>query len=581
MLLLACSIPTAALGGDWNGIRWDIEGTSLTVSGGDIPDLTASSSAPWSKFGKSVTSIAIGDGVSRIGERAFEDMTAAVTVDFGEVSVIGRMAFSGCSSLTEASLPRTVTEIGDYAFAECSALAHAVIPEQLYSMGEGVFESCSALASFSGGSSRYSSNGVMLTDNSRYAVYRFAPASLVSTYTVPEGITALHSGAFRDCTALTSVYLPTVSKIGDGAFYGCISLAEVSIPSVKTVGRASFYGCALRNIAFPASLERLGDEAFAFCTSLVIADFAGNAPAASEGIFYGCDPAFSVVVAGSSEGFLDGDWLGYPLLRHGGMGGELDGIRWGFDSVSGEFTLEAKSGTVLRDFESAADTPWYKYRKLIRELRIDGITAIGDNAFRYSAIEELDLPESVTRIGEWTFSGCTDLTWIKTDADVGGKAFFACVNLESAELGSSIIGTQAFSGCDSLKYVFTGSVAPTLGEYAFDGTNAVILYPYGGTGYDYTDIYSEAYTPGDADGNGACNISDVSLLLKYVAKWDVTLQKISADVVPDGIINLSDVTATLKYIAKWNISNFGPGRPGSRISGWEAPTGKYRHYFTS
>lgn len=54
--------------------------------------------------------------------------------------------------------------------------------------------------------------------------------------------------------------------------------------------------------------------------------------------------------------------------------------------------------------------------------------------------------------------------------------------------------------------------------------------------------------PGDADGNGSVNLSDVTLTLKYIAKWDVTV-KDGADFNRDGVINLLDVTAILRTVA--------------------------------
>lgn len=56
---------------------------------------------------------------------------------------------------------------------------------------------------------------------------------------------------------------------------------------------------------------------------------------------------------------------------------------------------------------------------------------------------------------------------------------------------------------------------------------------------------------GDADTNSKTNLGDVSLILKYIAKWDVTLDTDAATV--DGKINLADVALTLKYIAGWDV----------------------------
>jgi len=49
------------------------------------------------------------------------------------------------------------------------------------------------------------------------------------------------------------------------------------------------------------------------------------------------------------------------------------------------------------------------------------------------------------------------------------------------------------------------------------------------------------------------NLADVSLMLKYIAKWDVEMDTDAADVTGEGKINLGDVSLMLKYIAKWDV----------------------------
>ncbi len=70
------------------------------------------------------------------------------------------------------------------------------------------------------------------------------------------------------------------------------------------------------------------------------------------------------------------------------------------------------------------------------------------------------------------------------------------------------------------------------------------------------EAYAEAAYPmevaGDVNGDGKLNVSDVTALLKYIAKWpDVAMSRICADVNRDGKINVSDVTTMLKAIANW------------------------------
>ncbi len=58
---------------------------------------------------------------------------------------------------------------------------------------------------------------------------------------------------------------------------------------------------------------------------------------------------------------------------------------------------------------------------------------------------------------------------------------------------------------------------------------------------------------GDADRNGKINLSDVSGMLKYIAKWDVDLCIAATDVAMNGKVNLGDVSVLLKWIAGWDV----------------------------
>lgn len=62
------------------------------------------------------------------------------------------------------------------------------------------------------------------------------------------------------------------------------------------------------------------------------------------------------------------------------------------------------------------------------------------------------------------------------------------------------------------------------------------------------------YSPGDLNGDRSVNLSDVTLLLKSIAKWDVSYNPYGADANEDGVANLSDATVMLQYIAKWEVN---------------------------
>jgi len=67
--------------------------------------------------------------------------------------------------------------------------------------------------------------------------------------------------------------------------------------------------------------------------------------------------------------------------------------------------------------------------------------------------------------------------------------------------------------------------------------------------YDFADV-----TYGDVNGDTKINLSDVSKLLQFVAKWDVKdFNEAAADVNGDSKVNLTDASRMLQYIAKWDV----------------------------
>lgn len=78
--------------------------------------------------------------------------------------------------------------------------------------------------------------------------------------------------------------------------------------------------------------------------------------------------------------------------------------------------------------------------------------------------------------------------------------------------------------------------------------------PMSKTYYDKPEVSLplEEISIGDVNGDFACNLSDVSLILKYIAKWDnISIVTRAADVNEDGVISLLDASLLLKQIAGW------------------------------
>lgn len=118
-------------------ITWDITDGVLTVSGtGAIPTYEQTevsyhnyqTTAPWGEYASQINSIVVGDGITDIGQNAFNGVSAT-TLNLGNnVNVIGQYAFAG-TNIQNVVVPDSVTNIADGAFGSNANLQSLTIPE--------------------------------------------------------------------------------------------------------------------------------------------------------------------------------------------------------------------------------------------------------------------------------------------------------------------------------------------------------------------------------------------------------------------------------------------------------------------
>ncbi len=232
---------SGSCGAEGDNVTWslDTEIGVLKITGtGAMADYGFYDSSPWYMYRVSITSVEIGDGVTSIGDYAFEYCDGMTNITIPDsVTSIGMRAFDSCSSLTRLAIPESVTSIGSYAFYGCSNLTSITIP-----------------------------NGVTCIDS-----YTFSGCGSLTSVTIPDRVTSIGGEAFRGCSSLTSITIPnSVTSIGQYAFSSCNSLTSITIPgSVAYIDGYAFYCCSnLTSITIKEGMTNIGDRAFENCSSL-------------------------------------------------------------------------------------------------------------------------------------------------------------------------------------------------------------------------------------------------------------------------------------------------------------------------
>ena len=305
--------------------------TSLTSV--TIPDSVASIGAWAFEDCDSLTSVTIGSGVTSIGYEAFfrcTSLEAVYITDIGKWAAIdfdnyaanplyyaGNLYLNG-ELVTDLVIPDGVTSIGDYAFDGCTSLTSVTIPDGVTSIGDDAFDGCDRLQYNEFGNALYLGN-----DANPYLLLVKAKNKSITSVDIHGSTRFIYSSAFSSCTSLTSITIPdSVTSIGEWAFHGCAAEiiwggtptiteigyyefagyagTSITIPdSVTSIGRYAFSGCdSLTSVTIPSSVTSIGSFAFEDCASLTSVTFEGTMAewkAVEKGLYWNSDCPFTEV----------------------------------------------------------------------------------------------------------------------------------------------------------------------------------------------------------------------------------------------------------------------------------------------
>ncbi len=471
------------------------------------------------------------------------------------VTGIDDLAFYECS-VTKVNIGSNVTKIGSSAFCD-SRLTSMTIPNTVTTIESSAFESCSALKTISLGS------GITkICDNT------FAHSGLTSI-TIPSNVKTIEHFAFYYCTSLSTLNIGSgVTTIGDGAFYFCENLTTVTIPdNVKTIEGNAFYYCtSLKTLKIGSGVTSIGNLAFYECTALTsVTCNALTPPTIQSNTFYPSSiyssatltvPGPKAVTTYRAANY----WKNFTNIT--------PAHPYDF-ALSGIYYLITGTNTLSVTYK---DTNYNSYTStqvsVPATLTYSGttykVTAIGDNAFRKcTSMTKVNIGSNVTTIGQYAFynSGLTTITIPDNVTTIKSNAFASCSNLAIVTIGKGVtsIAAQAFDS-PVTSVTCSATTPPTMSN-----TNA-----FRTSTYDYATLYVPAASlsayrtasgwryfakiqpiggsmPGDLNGDGSLDVSDVTALIS-MALGNTTPNPAVGDLNGDGVIDVSDVTALIKRV---------------------------------
>ena len=260
----------------------------------------------------------------------------------------------------------------------------------------------------------------------------FSGCTGITSVTIPSSVKWIGEKAFSSCFALTSISIPnSVISIGYSAFLNCKALTGITISSsITTIPDAMFEGCVnLTNIIIPDQVTTIGVDAFKNCTALTSVHLGNHVSRISKDAFYNCKNLVDISFPASVEYIA-----GYALHN----------TKW-FANQEGEDGV-VYAGSVAYSSKTLSQGTWITLK--------EGTKSISGRAFSESntsihRLAGITIPNTVTSIGEYAFTGCRiSEIELPTSLESIEACAFEKTSLSKVEIPNSVkfIGRDAFAG---------------------------------------------------------------------------------------------------------------------------------------
>lgn len=442
------------------------------------------------KYNGTAEDVSVSNYVERIEAEAFAGNDSVKHVTIGDsVEVIGASAFSQCTNLESVTIPDSVTRIDNAAFSGCPSLREVSIGAGLATLGNGVFAGDYSLAGVQISSSNpkftcddgaiYNKNGwdtlyqvlagrrgdsyVMPSTVSKIKPYAFWGDYPLESVEISSDVKEISAYAFSNCKNLKDVYIPySVKNIDMKAFEDCVRLREIEIPlSVSTIHSTAFDGCTKLDIQaepgtvaynFAQTLELDDIEVSEYEEAPIpssvsdndVADGDGTIPQISAPMDYYHEVSHMNAMEEEEDDNVKGKSrvIGSEVVvlidnaqasvNVGSTGEVLGGVP---ESEEEEFT-DTVPGLAGSGDAKGGDFPKYT---------VVGGSVIAAQAYYDDDMTSFDIPDSIVRIGEFSFAR-SDLASVRIPdgvEEIGYAAFYHCDQLQDVTIPGSVKNIEA------------------------------------------------------------------------------------------------------------------------------------------
>ena len=437
--------------------------------------------------------------VTAIGENAFRNCTRINKIKWlsKPIRVIGSNAFKGCNNLKYVDLPIVLETIGAHAFEDCTSLHFIEIPESVQSIEDYAFQNCSSLKwmylfsalnighgafhnaklsghSFSEGVAIYCAitSPPIIADSTAFDESHYSNSVVCVLHSFENVFRAdenwdrfVHYAHLKYDFNSKDIYYRIDNdeevSIVNHVFY---NMHDLDLPStvdflgksytVRNIEDNGLYGLEGDNITMPNTIKRIGAKGFArsHINSITIGD---SVEVVGSGAFNTSEVRLihfpkSVKEIGAFALFNTPELMSITVEE----GNPVYDSREDCNALIHTATnrLIAGSGNTIIPLS---------------------VTAIADSAFYANQrLKEISIPSNISRIGNYTFMGCgqlTNVTFSESLKLIGACAFTGNTNLTSVVIPNSVdsIYPLAFLWCEKLQKVTLGSGLKYIGDGAF------------------------------------------------------------------------------------------------------------------